>query len=106
MKAQEFRFPLIVVIEETNELATRMPKARVARAGLTAILLLDINNPIAIRFQNNFQRGCVGRSIVYEENLEILEGLPEHGINSVSNVSCRHVGRDDHAHQRRGLDRN
>jgi len=88
----------IVAVDEGEELAGRGGDARVAGVAEAMVGLADEPDPVvAVGETPRDQWAGVGRAVVHDHHLEIVDALVEHRIQAVGEVFLDVVRRDDHA---------
>src|SRR5258708_13250810 len=89
--------PEIIGIQKCDILSPRFYNAAVARGTRPAIFLLEVANMQEVSLENLFQCLRVWRSIVYNDDLVVGEGLRQHRIQGSCYTARRIVCRNDYA---------
>ena len=95
LPAQLLRKPFVVGVEEGDILAAGTADSCVARGGAAFVLLMaDVADAWVVETPHHFF-GAIGRSIIHEDDLEVLVGLAKHAPDRRAHEVCSVVGRDD-----------
>ncbi len=85
--------PVVVMIDEADELAFRFTDAPISGHTDPGILLDDETNPGGVTGHDVL--GTIRGAIVYHDQFEILKGLIQNAFQGLLDVVCTVVGRND-----------
>jgi len=104
LQSKFFRQPLVIVVQECNELSPGMADPGISRCRLAPVCKVSYAFDSLVPEEGQDFLGCIFRSIIYNDQFKILESLIHHAGHGSRKQFRPVTGRNDHGYCR--LDQN